>query len=245
MIVRGNTVGTPISPPAVARKITAEEVGAAPAGYGLGGYAQKVTDFNTVFGSGWYYGNNAANAPFHYSLVQVFSANESRAVQIGYDVSHNTSSRYAYGEIAVRRCTEGVWGEWECVNPSMIPGVEYRTTERWNGKAVYTQLVDFGACPLSSTKSLTVEIGEHRPTMIVDISGALFDPGDSYVNIDNASGVSVSYINWEDEIWDWDNPDESGNPTYETCGSIKLIVTTTNNYYQHYGVYFTLKYTKD
>ena len=38
----------------------------------------------------------------------------------------------------------GVWGEWEWVNPPMIPGDEYRTTERWMGKPVYTCLVNCG-----------------------------------------------------------------------------------------------------
>ena len=38
-------------------------------------------------------------------------------------------------------------GEPEWVNPPMIPGVEYRTTQRFNGKRVYTQWVDMGRLP--------------------------------------------------------------------------------------------------
>lgn len=47
----------------------------------------------------------------------------------------------AYPEV-----TNGISGvtaepfEWD--NPPMVPGVEYRTTERWNGKPVYATLVD-------------------------------------------------------------------------------------------------------
>lgn len=37
------------------------------------------------------------------------------------------------------------WEPWEWVNPPMLTGVEYRTTERWMGKPVYTKLFDFGA----------------------------------------------------------------------------------------------------
>lgn len=35
-------------------------------------------------------------------------------------------------------------GAVEWINPPMVPGVEYRTTERWNSKIVYTMLVDCG-----------------------------------------------------------------------------------------------------
>jgi hypothetical protein len=36
------------------------------------------------------------------------------------------------------------WSEWEWVNPPMEVGVEYRTTERWNGKAVYVKTKNLG-----------------------------------------------------------------------------------------------------
>jgi hypothetical protein len=127
-----------------AKKPTASDVGAAPAGYGLGEWATVTTDFNTAFGTGWYYGNNVQNAPFYYSLVHAMKVNDERVIQIAYDVAHSGSSHYQYGAIAVRRYIVGVWDEWEYVNPPMIPTAEYRTTERWNGKAVYVKLIDCG-----------------------------------------------------------------------------------------------------
>ena len=39
------------------------------------------------------------------------------------------------------------WQPWECVNPPMQLGVEYRTTERYLGKPVYAQLMDLGNAP--------------------------------------------------------------------------------------------------
>lgn len=45
---------------------------------------------------------------------------------------------------------------WEWTNPPMNIGVEYRTTERYKGKAVYTKLLDFGTLLSSGVKSLTV-----------------------------------------------------------------------------------------
>lgn len=43
-----------------------------------------------------------------------------------------------------RTLSSGAWGPWEYVNPPMEKGKEYRTTERWLGKPVYTQLLDLG-----------------------------------------------------------------------------------------------------
>ena len=39
----------------------------------------------------------------------------------------------------------------------MLPGVEYRTTERYLGKPVYVKTVDFGALPNASYKFVGIE----------------------------------------------------------------------------------------
>ena len=44
----------------------------------------------------------------------------------------------------------GVWNPWEFINPPMEIGKEYRTTERWNNRAVYTKLINCGANAASS-----------------------------------------------------------------------------------------------
>lgn len=46
-----------------------------------------------------------------------------------------------------REMYSGAWLDWEWENPYMELGKEYRTTERWQGKAVYTKIVDCGALP--------------------------------------------------------------------------------------------------
>jgi hypothetical protein len=48
-------------------------------------------------------------------------------------------------------------GETEWHNPPMQVGVEYRTTERYNGKPVYTQLVSFGQMPSSGYAQKAVD----------------------------------------------------------------------------------------
>lgn len=45
-------------------------------------------------------------------------------------------------------------GEKEWINPPMMLGVEYRTTERWNGNVVYTKLVNCGAAINGATVTL-------------------------------------------------------------------------------------------
>lgn len=52
-----------------------------------------------------------------------------------------------------RCCNGGAWQPWEWVNPPMELGVEYRTTERWNGKPVYTMMANIGALPNNTGKT--------------------------------------------------------------------------------------------
>ena len=52
--------------------------------------------------------------------------------------------------------------EW--VNPPMIPGVEYRTTERHNGSPVYVKYINIGTLPASG--SISVETGVHANRVI-------------------------------------------------------------------------------
>lgn len=40
-----------------------------------------------------------------------------------------------------------VWYEWEWDTPPMLSGIEYKTSERWLGKPVYTKNVDLGKLP--------------------------------------------------------------------------------------------------
>jgi len=46
-------------------------------------------------------------------------------------------------------------GETEWINPPMVAGVEYRTTERWNGQSVYRKLISCGRVQ----KQMTVTAG--------------------------------------------------------------------------------------
>ena len=59
-----------------------------------------------------------------------------------------------------RFISSGSWGEWEWVNPPMVAGSEYRTTERWNGKPVYKKLIEYtNPVAISGAMSLDVPHG--------------------------------------------------------------------------------------
>jgi hypothetical protein len=49
-----------------------------------------------------------------------------------------------YGSM-IRRNRSG-WKDWETEQPPMVIGVEYRTTERWNGSVVYAKFIEYGKC---------------------------------------------------------------------------------------------------
>ena len=151
--------------------VTPAQIGAAPAGYGLGGEAKKLTsadDVNTTWQSGWYHWGESApqNAPkisaygTGYGAMQVDGANATNFIQTVCSGYSNV-----LGAQLRRRVVEGVDRGWEWVTPRMELGVEYRTTERWNGKAVYTKLVDCGTMPNNTDKTVTTTI--HVNTEIV------------------------------------------------------------------------------
>ena len=81
------------------------------------------------------------------------------------------------------------WYPFEWVNPRLTPGVEYRTTQRYNGKPVYVKLVDFGALPNNSQKTVEYAGGDTTTRTIEAhgvMTGGYVIPGstgpDSYPN---------------------------------------------------------------
>ena len=84
----------------------------------------------------------------------------------------------------------------EFQNPPMAEGVEYRTTERYLGKPVYTKAVNFGAMPNNSAKAVSHgianmdvcfmvyghETANHRPIPTMCLSG----------NFDTPIGITVT-----------------------------------------------------
>jgi hypothetical protein len=119
--------------------------GKAPAGYGLGMTScESITSLaalDETDKNGKYYlklsGSELIDSAYQYGNVEV----------TGHDNWDVTQTLIATGNTTKlsRRGRQGSWQPWEYVNPPMVPGVEYRTTERRNGKVVYTMAINGGA----------------------------------------------------------------------------------------------------
>lgn len=161
---------------------TAEEVGAAPAGYGLG--EGNVNDLTTLVELDAVKVNSFRN--YYGEALPVERASSSNHSQGGVLTIHGHKfvTQYFFLRYPNRGCvlkrytdTDGeIWGEWEWVNPPMAPGVEYRTTERYNGKPVYVKLIDFGALPNASGKDVAFyDDTTSRPISVAAQVGKVLD----------------------------------------------------------------------
>ena len=131
----------------------------APAGFGLGGNGtlveiSSIAELDSLSNNGWY-GIHSSNEltlggfSFTACVLEISSLSETYGWQIIRFLGKNST--------LIRNKNNGVWDEWEWDNPPMELGKEYRTTERLNGKPVYTTLVDCGSC-VSPSKEITTEL---------------------------------------------------------------------------------------
>lgn len=157
------------------KNLKPEDIGAAPAGFGLGENCTNSVVYPNEIDSlkinGWYYyydanGNN---------LVPGFNS------QMGIvHVLSNPRLTYQYfyssaviGYVARRYMTAqytGSWSEWEYINPPMELGVEYCTTKRHNGQAVYTKLLSYNPKSFTAqTVLLPHEISNFRVGLSINV----------------------------------------------------------------------------
>ena len=115
---------------------------AAPAKYGLNNdfkTTANAADVNGYLTNGWYKYLNDAGITLvpgfvvYYALCRVDSYSTSYVVQTLYPRAYSGCSLQRY-------YSSGVWSEWEWVNPPLATNVEYRTTERYKGSAVYKKI---------------------------------------------------------------------------------------------------------
>lgn len=149
--------------------LTAADVGAAPAGYGIGTASKKITDDinNAVVGGVYYYEAGVKNLPVDIGRGTIFVERYGTAevFQRLKDVRGRKVERHG-------KLENGMWvfDPPEYVNPPLFMGyakyaddkykvisTEYRTTKRWNGKPVYIKAFDFGALPYNSKKVMRIE----------------------------------------------------------------------------------------
>lgn len=191
-------------------------VGAAPAGYGLGVAGAKYTsDINTCVHNGWYYTNTATlNIPHvYFEEASVFVMGRTSQY-----IAQQLTSIYT-NSIMMRYTSDGgvTWVE-EWVNPPMVTGTEYRTTERWNGKPVYKQTISLGKLPESTTKFENLLIADE----VVDFSFTTTDnTSEKFIHNNKVTALGRA---WSSEY------------IYATIESNAVLS-------QYYG-YLTISYTK-
>lgn len=114
--------------------------------------------------------------------------------------------------------TREIDGEIEYINPPMDPGGEYRTSERWLGKAVYARVVDYGNLPND-------EEGENYtlpPDLdIIDISGYAVGP-QYIVPVPGYMGITnVGYTKSTGNLWVATDRDMSDYHAYVAVKYVK------------------------
>lgn len=166
----------------------------APAGYGLGEVApssliQTTAALDAAKATGWYrfYGYESGSywniGGYISGLIEVKG---SRTATDGIRQYFYPDGCNAY---LVRMMADGAWSKWEWVNPPMIAGQEYRTTERWNGKPVYTKAYSIGSLPDTSYVEISYKIA--NLDRVISCVGST----NSNMVLPNISSSSTSAVN--------------------------------------------------
>lgn len=186
-------------------------IGAAPAGFGLGQVnpnEAENNDANTITKTGWYMAS--VNTPIPGWWIIYSATYGDTMYQFAY--ANEGVSGMLMGTVLQRsKKTVNVdWTPWEYINPPMKLGVEYRTTERYLGKPVYIKTVDTGALPNTTYKIVAATFP--NANRIIDYGGAAYRDSSHFIHlpciryghdyygtdsgvqvvIDNNSGISIS-----------------------------------------------------
>lgn len=133
-------------------------------GLGTTNIGGESYDANNCAKNGWYICNvNTPNGAWWYVFT---AANYSNAVIVQKAWYYNSGKviecmRMGWLDVSVDR--GGGWQPWEYVNPPMLIDVEYRTTERYLDKPVYTMAVDCGAI----TSGMQKDVSKSLPVLDV------------------------------------------------------------------------------
>ena len=208
--------------------ITPESIGAAPAGYGLGetvgdsGYIASAAALDaTVKGGIYYYYNSDEQATgYPYSQFGMVVVIATEAVMRQYFFPRQTDTRWW-----VRQKTNysDTWGPWEWGKAPMEFGVEYRTTERYNGKPVYIKALGLGNMPAASTsKSVTFGTGTE---VAIDVTGRMEYESDTYtIPFDRGNGTSAAIFAHGTQVYLLSGANSIAS--YSAYAVVKYIKTT-------------------
>lgn len=192
-----------------------KNINAAPGGYGLGDHSKTLSaadDLNNIRVTGWYswaWNSHPQNAPdnnwgIYGCAMYVFAvAPGAVAIQTVFDLSDDITHGCAIQRTIHVESSGNIYYPWEWVKPPMKLGIEYRTTERYLGKPVYTQIINCGSMPdIGSRKD--VSIAAFNVAVVTFISGwcsyyaAMFD--DTLLGMTmtaNTSNIVIKNLNRE------------------------------------------------
>lgn len=117
----------------------------------------ELTDFDTITTPNNYYARYTYVPSYVNCPISVQTTFSLEVIALGKDgqLLQRVTRCSADGTVYERQYYSNKWHEWECVNPPMDLGVEYRTTERYMGKPVYTQLIYCETLPNATYKLFT------------------------------------------------------------------------------------------
>lgn len=145
----------------------------------IDGGTHEISDFGLNNAGMYMFMRGNSNARL--SLLHIYGATSSTTSYMNYgcyaastdEVTWSLGERQnsTYPDCRYRIAADG---ETEWINPPMLLGTEYRTTERYQGKVVYAKLVNFGELPNNTTK--TVAYSNEGSTGAVSLK-AIFEDG--------------------------------------------------------------------
>lgn len=98
--------------------------------------------------------------------------------------------------------------EIEWINPPVVLGEEYRTTERWNGHAVYTTLINCGKFPSNSIKGITHNLNISQVVRCIGMNAEYFgivlpytEPGSGMLIADAWAHKTTVMVRTNVQIW--------------------------------------------
>lgn len=207
-------------------------INAAPGGFGLGGAAKLLTpadDLNDVWEAGWYTWDAAPqNAPtvggslIPYCSMNVLNKGGNYNIhQIIYTFEGYEIHRYFDG-------AKQTWSEHAWVNPPMMANIEYRTTEFYLGKPVYTKVVEGSFHGAGLT---TIYHGITNIDKCVAATGITLQKG------------SGSSYNFSFPYWFTDGSTLTQGVSV-SINSSSIALNSVTDYSSDYSVQITIKYTK-
>lgn len=202
---------------------TIADIGAAPSGHGLGGWAElgSWAGIDGLTANGWYRFDSINvtinNVGVVSALVRVDWYYGSYGTQTLYAVNSGSGSN----EIPVlkRTCGYAGWQPWECVNPPMEVGKEYRTIKRYVNKPVYTMAVNCGAMPNTSYKEVAYSVPSGSVKNVISCRGT------------TSQGDALPYV--------------SNRADYRICATPTYIQITTNADKSPYTAVAIIEYIKN